>query len=145
MLISALRDHPVMSLASASRVGRVAEVVIDPHRRRLVALRLRKTPGDGDTLHWDDVAAIGPDAVTVADEGRLVPPRDDAAALLGKDHAPTGKRLLTSAGDEVGHVDDVEIDPDSGAVVRLLTSQGDVAGERLLGCGSYAVVVRAAD
>ena len=143
MLLSELKDHPVMSLESANRIGRVAGAVIDPATRRVVALRLRKTSGDGDTLHWEDLTALGQDAVTVAGQRLVTSARGRAEALSGKEHELVGKRVLTSAGDEVGEVDDVDVDVESGSVTRLVTSEGDVDGARLVGCGSYAVVVRA--
>ncbi len=143
MLLSELKDHPVMSLESANRVGRVAGAVVDPATRSVVALRLRKTSGDGDTLHWEDVTALGQDAVTVAGQRLVTEARGRAEALSGKEHELVGKRVLTSAGDEAGEVTDVDVDPESGAVARLLTSEGDVEGGRLVGVGSYAVVVRA--
>ena len=54
-----------------------------------------------------------------------------------------GKRILSSAGDELGEVDDVEFDPESGQIQPLIAGNQDIAGERLIGIGSYAVVVTA--
>ena len=50
--------------------------------------------------------------------------------------------MLTAGGDDIGTVDDVEFDADTGAITSLLLSSGDVSGARLVGVGSYAVVVR---
>lgn len=68
---------------------------------------------------------------------------DDVTALLGKDHRLMGKRVLSTAGDELGKVADVEFDGTSGAVTALLVGELHVAGVRLCGVGSYAVVVTA--
>jgi sporulation protein YlmC with PRC-barrel domain len=54
-----------------------------------------------------------------------------------------GKRVLTSTGDEIGKIRDVDFDPASGVLTALLVDNGsEVEAARLLGVGSYAVVVR---
>jgi sporulation protein YlmC with PRC-barrel domain len=51
--------------------------------------------------------------------------------------------VLTSTGDELGKVADVDFDATSGALVSLLVDGGtEVEAARLVGVGSYAVVVR---
>jgi sporulation protein YlmC with PRC-barrel domain len=75
------------------------------------------------------------DAITEAGE--------QVTAHLGKDHRLVGKRVLSTAGDELGMVDDVEFEPSSGAVTLLVLDHGEVAGVRLRGVGSDAVVVTA--
>ena len=47
-------------------------------------------------------------------------------------------------GDEIGTVDDVEFDPETGEVTSLILASGDIAGTRLVGIGSYAVVAELA-
>jgi sporulation protein YlmC with PRC-barrel domain len=49
----------------------------------------------------------------------------------------------STAGDELGTVTDVEFDGGSGSVTRLRLDDHEVAGVRLRGVGSYAVVVTA--
>ncbi|MFC7754785.1 PRC-barrel domain-containing protein [Tsukamurella soli] len=66
----------------------------------------------------------------------------DLVGLCGKDHRALGKRLLDTNGDELGRVDDVEFDPRSGDVTALVLADGRVPGTRLVGIGSYAVVVQ---
>ena len=52
------------------------------------------------------------------------------------------KRVLTSAGDELGTIKDIDFDPETGALTTfLLEGASDVAADRLIGVGSYAVVV----
>ena len=64
------------------------------------------------------------------------------AGLDGSKSNLLGKRMLTDAGVELGQVDDVEFDPESGSVDYLISADDRVAGYRLIGCGSYAVIVR---
>lgn len=51
--------------------------------------------------------------------------------------------MLTDGGTELGKVDDVDFDPGTGSITYLISADDRIAGDRLLGCGSYAVVVRA--
>ena len=143
MLFSEARNRPVMNTATADTVGAVSGFIVDPSIGKVVALRLKKAPGSGDTLHWEDLTAFGTDAVTVATTRSIGKSRGTAAKLAGKQFELIGKRLLTDAGDEIGVVEDVDFDPGNGSVVSLVTSAGPVYGSRLIGCGSYAVVVKA--
>ncbi len=142
MLFSEARGHKVVSTRTADTVGRVKDFVVDPATRRVVALEVRKS-AEGDTLLWADLGAFGADAVTVAEASSIGAAGDDIAALTGKDHRLVGKRVLSSVGDELGTVSDVEFDHESGAVTALVLGSASVVGARLVGVGSYAVVVTA--
>lgn len=140
MRFSDAKGHKVVSTADAETVGRVDGFVVDPAGARVSALRLKKTEGDGDVLPWDAVIGFGPDAVTTGSADVIV-------AGTAQDHDKhrdvLGKRVLTESGDELGEVKDVEFDPETGTVLMLLTKDGEVAGERMIGLGSYALMVRA--
>jgi sporulation protein YlmC with PRC-barrel domain len=142
MLFSDARKHKVVASSSAATIGRVSQFVVDPVTRSVVALQLKKTEG-GDVLRWGDLTAFGTDAVTVTDAGKIGDGDERVRALTGKDHRVLGKRVLTSAGDDIGKVADVDFDTATGALTAILVDSGnDVAADRLLGVGSYAVVVR---
>lgn len=141
-LFSDAKGRKVVSTSTADTVGKVHELVVDPSSRSVVAVVCKKTE-DGDTVLWSDVTAFGEDAVTVANAGVLGTGDELVAGLLGKDHHLLGKRVLTSRGADIGKVTDVEFDHESGAIENLVLGDGSVGGARLLGVGSYAVVVRA--
>ena len=144
MLFSEAKGHKVVSSSSAATVGKVAGFVVDPVTRSVVALQLKKTE-NGDYLRWPDLVAFGADAVTVKDGSVLGDGGPEVAAHGGKAHRVLGKRVLTSGGDELGKVADVGFDPATGTLTSLVLGKGgsgEVAGERLVGIGSYAVVVR---
>jgi len=141
MRLSETLGRQVVSTASAATVGSIHELVIDPQTAAVVAMILKKTD-DGDTLRWSDIVAFGADAVTVTGADKLTSTPPEIADLHRKTHRIMGKRVLTSAGDELGTVADVEFDPDTGGVTALVLGDGRVAGGRLVGAGSYAVVVR---
>ncbi|MEP7192664.1 MAG: hypothetical protein ABI903_07345 [Actinomycetota bacterium] len=135
--------RPVISTESASTVGVIAGFIIGLTSKRIVALRLSKTNVEGDTLHWEDLTAFGPDAVTVPSEAVIVPAREPASELSLEEADVVGKRLLSDAGAELGMVEDVEFDPATGALQNLVSAADRVAGDRLIACGSYAVIVHA--
>ena len=145
MRFSDAKGHKVVSSSTAVTVGKVKSFVVDPATRSVHALRLRKTE-DGSVLLWSAMSAFGTDAVTVGDASAIVEHDESVDALTGKEHEVLGKRVLTSAGEQLGEVRDVDFDLETGAVTALvLKDADDVDGSRLVGIGAYAVVVRAED
>ena len=137
MRFSEARRHPVMDTTTAEKLGEVDGFVVDPANHRITALRLARSRA-GRLLAWERVAAFGPDAVTV--EGG--PKRRGGG---GRASAPgpelPGRRVLTDRGRDLGPVLDVTFDPATGEVTGVVVAEEALAGERLVGVGSYAVVV----
>lgn len=144
MRFSEAEGHRVLSTSTATTVGKVGALLVDPVERAVVALHLKKTPGDADTLLWPAMTAFGRDAVTVSGDEVFTTAEGRVAELGGKAATLVGKRVLDEGGDELGKVQDVEFDAGSGAITGLLTADDELDGARLLGVGSYAVVVRRA-
>lgn len=140
---SDLEGNPVMSTSTATTVGRIGSVVLDPEARRVVAFTVKKSKGPGDVLLWEGITAIGPDVVTVDSEDRVADPPEALKDTVKVDLKLIGHRVLTDHGRDVGKLKDVEFDPADGRIVTLMVKEQYVEGERLLGIGSYAVVVRA--
>ncbi len=140
MRYSDLKGHKVVSTSTADTVGKVDGFVLDPATRHLVALELKKTQA-GSLVVWPDLAAVGTDVVTVADAEKVIEPDAELTELAGKDRSVLKKRVLTECGEDLGSVKDIDFDPKTGELRELLLSDATVAGERLLGIGSYAVVV----
>lgn len=105
--------------------------------------RLSRVKGDACFLSWADLHTFGADAVTVSDARRLRPAADDAEERAASNELQViGKLVLTQSGTALGKSEDVEVDPESGTVVALdLGEAGTVAGDRIIGIGSYALVV----
>lgn len=143
MLFSESRKRKIVCTSTAETVGKVSGFVVDPAPRRVVALRVKKSQ-HGDTLAWPQISGFGPDAVTIAAPTDIGPADEAVAALRGKRHAMLRKQVLSSDGDRLGDVTDVEFDPETGAIEALLIDGTPVAGDRLMGVGSFAVVVKAA-
>ncbi len=143
MRFSEASGHKIVSTSTAATVGKIDEFVIDPSGPSVVAFGVKKTES-GDTLRWSDMTAFGADAVTVDDPAKITDGGgDDLAPLLGKSNHVLKKLVLTTAGDELGKVKDVDFDPSSGSVTALILDSGEVSGKRVVGIGSYAVVVEA--
>ena len=138
------RRRDVVATDSATKVGRVEGFLVDAATGRVAALRCGKTSGDGQVLPWEDVQSFGVDAVTVARADVLREPHGQREELGVKGKLEMlGRRVLSERGDGMGDVVDVDFDPRTGEVLAVLTGTEEVPGERLLGVGGYAVVVRA--
>lgn len=141
MLFSEATGHRVMSTDTATTVGTVNGFVVDASAARVVAMRLKGSSG-GDTLHWEDLTSFGTDTVTVPSAGVITDARGRTAELDTKAAELHGKRVLTDAGTDVGTVADIDFNPANGSLIAILTSGGIIYADRLIGCGSYAVVVK---
>ena len=142
MLFSEVSGRKVVSTDTAETVGKVDGFVVDPALPGVVALIVAKSPNSGSALPWPNVRAVGADAVTVASSGAIVVPDERLAELADKSHTLIGKRVLSTAGVALGALRDVDFDPATGRLAALLLDTGSVEGDRIVGAGSYAVVVK---
>jgi sporulation protein YlmC with PRC-barrel domain len=142
MRFSEAKNRKVISTTGAKTVGRLSEFVVDPRTAHVVALKLRKAEGKGNTLSWNHMKSFGQDAIIVESAEMIRSAEGDLAALCDKRRRMLGKRILTERGDEVGRVKDVEFDPDSGLVRAVITDGPEIDGPRIIGLGTYALVVR---
>lgn len=146
MLYSDLKGRKLVDTSSADTAGKVDGFLLDPSSRTVVALEFKKTD-HGSTVAWADLTAVGADAVTVAGTSVIVDAEGHLADLATKDGQVLKKRVLTDAGEDLGSVHDIDLDPQSGALLELIVGEkkhrSSIAGSRLLGVGSYAVVIKA--
>lgn len=141
MRFSEVKGRKVVDKSTANTVGQVRGFLVDPRSRSVAALRLKKTDR-GNVLRWVDLTAFGIDAVTIRDSAAITETDDELKAFRGKRGRLLKKRVLTTGGDELGEVSDVEFDPGTGTLTTILLQDEEVAADRLVGIGSYAVVVR---
>jgi sporulation protein YlmC with PRC-barrel domain len=139
MLFTQTLGLPVITADEAEPLGRVEALTIDAGSRSIACLRLSEGPKHATTVAWSAIEAVGRDAVIV---------RSRTAAGLRQSDAPAhrealGHRILTEHGTEHGTVKDIAFDGATGQIRTLYTALGDISGDRLLGLGSYAVVVSA--
>ncbi|MEU5419609.1 PRC-barrel domain-containing protein [Streptomyces sp. NPDC001407] len=140
MLFSHTRGLPVVTADEAVELGTVDALTIDTDTKCVGHLLLSGARHGGPSaLPWSRVRAVGPDAVIV-----------HSTVTVGGDPAPDpagnrilGARVLTDLGEEHGAVEDIAFDARTGRIGTLHTTRGNVPGERLIGLGSYALVVGA--
>jgi sporulation protein YlmC with PRC-barrel domain len=142
MRATELMERPVMDLATATTIGRIDDISVDPVTRQVVGLHLAKTPGRATWLAWERLTAVGADAVTVPDGTVLTePPAGSTAGRLRAGKA-LGGRVLTDEGYELADLADVEIDVEAALVTTLVLADGtEVSADRLRGLGRHATVV----
>jgi len=119
----------------------VSHLLVDAQQRRIDAVVVGRGK-KAQLVDWAQLSGFGPDAVMVVDEGVLRPPADDRerAAAEGKLEL-VGKRALSEGGNELGELDDVTFDADSGVLEELLIGVRRVPAGSLLGSGSYAAIL----
>lgn len=129
----------VLDVDRAGPVGSVDGVVLggDP-----VAVRSLRV---GDRfVDWSTVRSIGTDAVTLGRADDLREPHgDDEERVAAAGTDVIGARVLTVRGDELGAIDDAEVDDEDGTVTRLEVGGRAVAGDALRTVGLYAAIVDA--
>lgn len=141
--MSDLMGKEVLSRSSAERLGRIVHVAIVAEPPSIEALVVKSGRRSG-LVHWNEVDSVGPDAVIVTDDASLHDAADDhEKRIVGGATDPLGKRALADTGNQIGEVDDVDIDPSQGTVEAVIAAGESIAASRLLGAGSYAVVVGA--
>ena len=138
---SDISGNPVMDTSTATTVGKVQAPIVDPVLQRVIGFRVKKSKGPGDVVLWDALAGLGPDALTVDSVERIAEPPKELKERSGSKLDLLGRTVLTEHGHDLGKVRDVEFDPADGRVTSLLLKDAFVDGERLLGIGSFAVVV----
>jgi sporulation protein YlmC with PRC-barrel domain len=131
----------VVSRASAKELGVVDHLLVDAERRRVAAVIIGRAK-KAQLVDWAEISGFGPDAVMIGDEGGLRPPGDEReqAAVEGTLDL-VGKRALTERGNELGKLDDVTFDADTGALQDLVIGDRRIPAGALLGAGSYAAVL----
>ncbi len=142
MLFSECTGRKVVSTSTADTVGTIAGFLVDPSRRAVAGMHIKKSKS-GNALAWSAVSACGVDAVTVETADAIVHiDSDDAlAALDGKTHNVLGKRAVSTDGVDLGTVDDVDFDPETGVIASMMVNAEQIEGRTLLGVGSYAVIL----
>lgn len=101
-------------------VGKVKDLVVDPAGRQVLGFVVSESLfGGTKVVPWAGVQAIGPDAVVVGAAASIVKAADapDIKAVLDKDLSIRGLRLQTTAGKELGKIDDFQFDEHTGAVL----------------------------
>lgn len=135
---------PVLSRASAERLGELRHLVLDAPAHRVVTLHVAGRGRRARFVDWAAVVGAGSDAIVVSGEEALRPPRNDLEVEVAKGHLDLEDRLvLDDRGDSPGTLSDLGIDEASGTVADLLCGGDRIDGGRLRSLGPFCIVVLA--
>jgi uncharacterized protein YrrD len=133
---SELSGRAVVDIDAAEKLGRIDKIIIDPEARRVAAYLVTRggafTGGRAEMLlPATSVYAIGPDAVTVRQDGAPV----DAAAFerLPRVSDVVGRKIVSRTGSLLGVVDDVLISGADGVIVGYELADANPLGAFLGG------------
>jgi len=110
----------VVAREGGETIGKVKDLIVDTAGRQVLGFIVSESLFKGaKVVPWAGVQAIGPDAVVVSSAASIVKADDvpDIKAVLDKDLSIHGLRLQTTAGKELGKIDDVQFDEHTGAVL----------------------------
>jgi sporulation protein YlmC with PRC-barrel domain len=127
MLFSALRGRRLLAPGSPSVLGRVVDLVIDPLAMRIEALCVDDRAA-GRVVIWPAIAGFVPDAVMLRSKWSVGPAEGRVAELIATGHHALDMPVLTETGTRIGRLNDVEFDPETGTVTRLITSRDAIQG-----------------
>ena len=140
MRIAEARRRPVVDTSTAQTLGLVDGFLIETETARITGLRVSADKSTS-ILPWDQLAAFGPDAVTVADASALRAPADPAEQHRSDPALdPIGKPAIEETGNGLGKIADVDFDATSGALRAIITDSYELPADKLLGLGAYAMV-----
>ena len=128
MDVRELVGKAVVSLDDAARLGRASDVIFDTERLRVAGLRVSDDAG-GFVLPFDQIANIGPDAITV-ERADQIPPGTGASrfsAMPGIGDIDTLK-VVDESGTFQGTIKTLHADPTTGDVTTLELAKGGVLG-----------------
>lgn len=143
MRFSEAKGQKVVSTSEAVTVAKVDGFVVVPGPGRVLALKLKKTPAEGELLRWSSLTAFGRDAVTVPSGSVIEVGDPELTALADKHRDVIGRRVLDDTGTDQGKVVDVDFDLQTGDITTVITDRTEIPGSTVIGLGSYALVVRA--
>jgi len=123
-----LKDMAVVSLQEGTKLGRVEEPLFDLAARQLGAVPVKGEDGTF-LLPFAQIQHIGADAITVSSSQVTQAPSSGGATNTLLDlQALKRLKIVDQAGTFLGRLSDVDIDPDSGQVTKLIADKGGLLG-----------------
>ncbi len=132
----------VVSGETAEDLGEVKSFVVDPTARHIDAIRVSGRRSSAEFVRWSSITAFGVDAVVTAGDGAVeeASAERETEAVNGK-ITMSGSRILNTSGLEEDEVRDVIFDTDTGELLAVETSTGQIDASRFRALGSYALIV----
>lgn len=128
---------------TADDLGKIKGFIVDVGANRVEAVHISGRGKKAEIVPWGQLR-FGGDAVIVetSDTPEQVSDERDIDAVKGK-VSVRGSRVLDTAGFDLGTAEDVSFDSETGELVTIRTTGGEVDASRLCSLGSYALVVDA--
>ena len=144
--LSEADGRPVISRASAERVGDLRHVVVDAGTRRITALHVGGRKRRARLVNWSAIAGFGPDGIVVEDDDAVREPSGEGEeAVVSGRLDLDGRLVLDDSGRALGGLEDVLFDESTGVIAGMVAGGATVEGERLRAIGPYCVIVRTGD
>ncbi len=121
-----LHNKAVISLEDGRKLGHVSDLFIDPTTLSLSAFLIQGDAGQS-VLPREQALSIGEDAVTVHNVSATQSGANSlpGVRLFSELH---GHKVVDSAGTLIGELDDIEMDPGTGAISTVIVRSGGVFG-----------------
>jgi uncharacterized protein YrrD len=129
--VSELVGKPIVSAANGERVGRVSDVLLDRGSCRTVGLVLAGGLMSSEhVLPYGDVQVVGKDAIVARTGDGLMGPKAWRAQGIETERSSSlrNKRVMTSAGRQLGAVNDIYLDETTGVVEAIEVSGSKMGG-----------------
>ena len=144
--LSDASGEPVLSRETAERVGKVRHLVIDVPGRRIAAIHVDGRKARARLVDWDAIVGFGQDGVIVDSERSLRPPEEGEELAVASGHRGLdGRMVLSDDGFDLGRITDVVFDEESGALITIVTDEGEHPAARLRALGPYCMILAAGD
>ena len=141
--LSEAAGRPVISRASAERIGDLKHVVVDPAERRITAIHVAGRRARARLVDWEAIVGFGPDGIVVDDDAAPREPVDKRERAVASGRLDLEGRLVLDDGSRaVGALEDVVFDPSSGTVDSIAAGGEVVDAARLRAIGPHCVIVR---
>ena len=140
---NAADKRTVVAGDSAENIGKIRGFIVDSGANRVEAVHISGRGKNADIVEWSSLR-FGGDAVIVESGDAVAQVSEEREVLAVKGPlAMRGSRVLDTGGFELGTVEDVSFDSETGELVTVRTTTGEVDAARLCSLGSYALVVDA--
>ena len=128
MDVKALQGRAVVAISQADKLGHVVDVLFETSPLRVVALRL-EADGPESVVPFEQVRSIGADAITVEDAAAAESGRGLAAYRdLPGIELMTSLKVVDENGTLRGKVETLDLDAETGRVIRIRTHKGGLMG-----------------
>lgn len=123
----------LITLKDGKEVGKVKDVIFDPKKNKVKALKADDGGllGPAKVVLLPEVHSIGEDAVTIESEENMKPldeVKEPIASIEKLSQKVSDTTLVTTEGKELGNIDDLYFDPETGNVEEYEVSQPNQKG-----------------